>query len=58
MSRCRPPRWNFVLHCVPGTWAEKGRAFRHIAQVIADDRVFFGSTILDTGADDTLSAAP
>ena len=40
---------NFVLHCVPGTWAEKARAFGHIAQIMADDGVFFGSTILDTG---------
>jgi len=38
---------NFVLHCVPSTWAEKGRAFGHIAQVLDDDGVFFGSTILD-----------
>ena len=44
---------NFVLHCVPGTWAEKARAFGHIAQVMADDGVFFGSTILDTGAHHT-----
>nr|WP_271209176.1 SAM-dependent methyltransferase [Rhodococcus wratislaviensis]GLK33644.1 hypothetical protein GCM10017611_04860 [Rhodococcus wratislaviensis] len=44
---------NFVLHCVPGTWAEKGRAFGHIVQIIADDGVFFDSTILDTGAHHT-----
>ena len=44
---------NFVLHCVPDTWEQKGRAFGHIAQVIADDGVFFGSTILDTGAHHT-----
>ena len=45
---------NFVLlHCVPGTWAEKGQAFGHIAQVLAYDGVFFGSTILDTGAHHT-----
>jgi len=30
---------NFVLHCVPGTWAEKGRAFAHIVPVTADDGV-------------------
>ncbi|MGW5153651.1 class I SAM-dependent methyltransferase [Rhodococcus koreensis] len=40
---------NFVFHCVPGTWSEKGKAFGHIAQVVADDGVFFGSTILGTG---------
>ncbi|WP_237737184.1 MULTISPECIES: hypothetical protein [Rhodococcus] len=35
---------------MPGTWEQKGRTFGHIAQVMADDGVFFGSTILDTGA--------
>ncbi|KXX61261.1 class I SAM-dependent methyltransferase [Rhodococcus sp. LB1] len=45
---------NFVFHCVPGTWAEKGQAFGHIAQVVADDGVFFGSTILGTGVDHNL----
>ena len=44
---------NFVLHCVPGTWEQKGRAFGHIAQAMADDGVFFGSTILDTGVHHT-----
>ncbi|EKT79085.1 putative methyltransferase [Rhodococcus opacus M213] len=44
---------NFVLHCVPGTWVEKGRAFGHIAQVMTEDGVFFGSTILDTGVHHT-----
>lgn len=37
---------NFVMHCVPGSWAEKGAAFGHIADQLADDGVFFGSTIL------------
>ncbi|WP_404316210.1 class I SAM-dependent methyltransferase [Prescottella equi] len=40
---------NFVMHCVPGTWAEKGAAFTHIAAILEDDGVFFGSTILGTG---------
>ncbi|GCE37936.1 Putative SAM-dependent methyltransferases [Rhodococcus wratislaviensis] len=44
---------NFGLHCVPGSWAEKGQAFGHIPQVIANDGAFFGSTILDTGAHHT-----
>ncbi|MEE2061830.1 class I SAM-dependent methyltransferase [Rhodococcus artemisiae] len=40
---------NFVMHCVPGDWPEKGIAFNHIASVLADDGVFFGSTILARG---------
>mgnify|MGYP002403843355 CR=1 FL=1 len=45
---------NFVMHCVPGTWTDKGVAFRHIAAVVADDGVFFGSTILGTGVEHNL----
>lgn len=37
---------NFLFHCVPGTWEEKGKAFQYIADVISDEGVFFGSTIL------------
>lgn len=37
---------NFVMHCVPGTFAEKGIAFKHLARVLSDDGVLFGSTIL------------
>jgi hypothetical protein len=40
---------NFVMHCVPGTWHEKGSAFTRIAEVTTDDGVFFGSTILGKG---------
>lgn len=38
---------NFVLHCLPGSFAEKGMAFSHLAAVLADDGVLFGSTILN-----------
>lgn len=44
---------NFVLHCVPGTWADKGRAFGNVAQVMAENGVFFGATILATGVHHT-----
>nr|WP_139347998.1 hypothetical protein [Nocardia donostiensis] len=37
---------NLVMHCVPGTFAEKGVAFEHLARVLSDDGVLFGSTIL------------
>ncbi|MFD3596352.1 methyltransferase domain-containing protein [Nocardia sp. NPDC058640] len=37
---------NFVLHCVPGNFAEKGVAFRHLANILGDEGVLFGSTIL------------
>lgn len=41
---------NYVFHCVPGTWQEKGVAFEHLAQRLDDDGVLFGATIL---GDDT-----
>ena len=40
---------NFVFHCVPGTWAEKGVALRHLADRLTPDGVLFGSTILGSG---------
>ena len=47
---------NFVFHCVPGTWQEKGRAFGHIANALSDRGVFFGSTILSRGVKQNLAA--
>ncbi|WP_459957822.1 class I SAM-dependent methyltransferase [Nocardia sp. IFM 10818] len=38
---------NFVMHCVPGSFAEKGVAFAHLARVLAKDGTLFGSTILN-----------
>jgi len=46
---------NFVMHCVPGAWQDKGVAFGHIADVTADDGVFFGSTILGRGVTHNLA---
>lgn len=38
---------HFLFHCVPGTWdGEKGAAISHIAGVVSDDGVFFGTTVL------------
>jgi SAM-dependent methyltransferase len=39
--------FNYVLHCLPGNLASKGRlAFQHIADVLQPGGVVFGSTIL------------
>jgi len=40
---------NYVFHCIPGPWADKGQAFLHLADGLADDGVLFGSTILGAG---------
>ncbi|WP_225732183.1 MULTISPECIES: class I SAM-dependent methyltransferase [unclassified Nocardia] len=39
----------YLMHCVPGGWDSKGKAFQHIADVLADDGVFFGATVLNSG---------
>ncbi|UQB75936.1 class I SAM-dependent methyltransferase (plasmid) [Rhodococcus ruber] len=46
---------NFVMHCVPGAWQDKGVAFGHIADVTAEEGVFFGSTILGRGVPHNLA---
>ena len=37
---------NFLLHCVPGSFCEKGIVFQHIKKVLAPDGLVFGSTAL------------
>lgn len=40
---------NYVFHCVPGTWSEKGVAFGHLAAALVPGGVLFGGTILGKG---------
>lgn len=40
---------NYLLHCVPGAWTEKGVAFAYLAAQLADDGTLFGSTVLGSG---------
>lgn len=40
---------NYVLHCLPGSWAEKGRVFGHLASKLAPGGVLFGATVLGRG---------
>lgn len=37
---------NFLLHCVPGSFREKGVVFNFIRSVLAPNGVVFGSTVL------------
>ncbi len=37
---------NFLLHCVPGSFREKGVVFQHIKQVLAQGGIVFGSTAI------------
>jgi SAM-dependent methyltransferase len=40
---------NYLLHCLPGTMAEKNAVFGHIAPQLRPGGVLFGSTILGRG---------
>lgn len=37
---------NYVFHCVPGSFKEKGNAFQYLATALKDDGLLFGSTVL------------
>jgi len=39
----------YFLHCLPGTMADKGRVFAHLADWLAPGGVIFGTTILGAG---------
>lgn len=40
---------NYLFHCVPGTWADKGVAFGHLAERLTPDGMLFGGTVLGRG---------
>jgi ubiquinone/menaquinone biosynthesis C-methylase UbiE len=40
---------NFLFHCVPGNWNEKGIAFQHAAKHLKPGGSFFGATVLGQG---------
>lgn len=40
---------NYLLHCLPGTMAEKSCALVHLKEVMHDGAIIFGSTILGKG---------
>jgi ubiquinone/menaquinone biosynthesis C-methylase UbiE len=37
---------NYVLHCLPGSWIEKGRALTNLAALLNPGGVLFGATLL------------
>lgn len=46
---------NYLFHCIPGTWQEKGAAFEHLAGRLAPGGTLFGSTILGRDVHHTIS---
>jgi 2-polyprenyl-3-methyl-5-hydroxy-6-metoxy-1,4-benzoquinol methylase len=49
---------NYVMHCVPGSFAEKGIAFAHLAPLLKPGGVLFGSTVLSQGVRKNWLARP
>lgn len=47
---------NYLLHCVPGTMADKAVVFRHFAEYLAPGGVMFGSTLLSHGVERSWAA--
>ncbi|WP_018690853.1 class I SAM-dependent methyltransferase [Algicola sagamiensis] len=45
---------NYLLHCVPGGFSEKGVMFAHLKEVMNPGGVIFGSTILGVGVQHNL----
>ncbi len=49
---------NYVMHCVPGDFTEKGIAFVHLAALLAPGGTLFGTTVLSQGVPKNLLARP
>ncbi len=49
---------NYVMHCVPGSFAEKHVAFLHLATLLGPHGVLFGTTVLGQGVRKNLLARP
>lgn len=49
---------NYVMHCVPGSFQEKGVAFTHLLPLLSDNGVLFGSTVLSQGVQKNILAKP
>ena len=40
---------NSVMHCISGSFKEKGIAFHHLKSLLNDNRVLFGTTVISKG---------
>jgi hypothetical protein len=46
------------MHCVPGSYKEKGIAFSHLQPLLTEHGVLFGTTVLSDGVRKNLLARP
>ena len=49
---------NYVMHCIPGSFKEKGVALAHLAPLLSSQGVLFGTTVLSDGVPKNLIARP
>lgn len=49
---------NYVLHCVPGAFSEKGLALQHLQNLLSKNGVLFGATVLSKDIRKNLLARP
>jgi SAM-dependent methyltransferase len=49
---------NYVMHCVPGGFKEKGVAFAHLRPLLSENGVLFGTTVLSEGVRKNALAKP
>jgi hypothetical protein len=49
---------NYVMHCVPGSFTEKGVAFAHLQPLLCENGVLFGTTVLSEGVHKNVLAKP
>jgi len=47
---------NYVMHCIPGNFKEKGIVFNNLKKLLNDDGVLFGSTVLSENVSKNLFA--
>jgi Methyltransferase domain len=49
---------NYVMHCVPGNFKEKGVAFTHLQALLSENGILFGTTVLSEDIHQNLLAKP
>ena len=49
---------NYVMHCVPGSFKDKGIAFAHLRPLLSENGVLFGTTVLSDQIHKNLLAKP
>lgn len=49
---------NYVMHCVPGGFREKGVVFAHLQKHLGENGILFGTTVLSEGVHQNALAKP